>query len=195
MIVLGEKLISEEIFEEKFICDLNACKGACCVEGDSGAPLEEDELHLLEENLEAVLPYLPEKGKKALHEQGAFAVDFDGEFVTPLVSEGKECAYTVFEANGMAKCGIEMAWKDGKSNFRKPVSCHLYPIRIGKLKEALSLNYDRWSICKAACSLGKKEQVPVYKFLQEPLERKFGPEFVEELNEAAEAYLAYRAKQ
>ncbi|TXC85136.1 DUF3109 family protein [Luteibaculum oceani] len=194
MIQLGDKLISEEIFDEQFICDLKACKGACCVEGDAGAPVELEEIDKLEENLESVLPYLPEAGQKALKQKGAFEVDVDGEYVTPLVN-GKECAYTVFEKNGTAKCGIEMAWKDGKSNFRKPISCHLYPIRVAKIGDNFALNYHRWHICEAACSLGQKEQVPVYKFLKEPLETKFGKAFVDELNDVAAAYENFKSEQ
>ncbi len=196
MLLLGEHVISEEIFDEQFICDIKACKGACCVQGDSGAPLEEDELDKLDENLEAVLPYLPKKGQEALRRQGAFVVDVDGDYTTPLVAEKKECAYTVFAKDGTAKCGIELAWQEGKSNFQKPISCHLYPIRVAKLKEgSYALNYHKWQICKAACALGKKEQVSVFDFLKEPLTKRFGEDFVNELEEAQKAYLEYSQKK
>lgn len=195
MMLVGDKVVSEEIFEEQFVCDLNACKGACCVEGDSGAPLEFDELHKLDDNLEAVLPYLPKKGRKALKKHGPYVVDAWGEYTTTLVAPGKECAFTVFEKNGMAKCGIELAWKDGKSDFRKPISCHLYPIRVAHLGENDALNYDRWSICSAACSLGAALKVPVFKFLEEPLITKYGKAFYKELTEVGEAYLKYRESQ
>lgn len=192
MLLLGDHVLSEEIFDEQFICDIKACKGACCVQGDSGAPLDDNELDLLDENLEAVLPYLPENGQEALRKHGSFVVDVDGDYTTPLVADKKECAYTVFEKNGTAKCGIELAWKEGKSTFQKPSSCHLYPIRLAKLNDGYALNYHKWQICKAACALGKKEQVSVFEFLKEPLTKKFGKEFIDEMEEASVAYKKYR---
>lgn len=185
MIAIGNTLISEDIIEKEFVCDLNACKGACCVKGDYGAPLEKEELAILDDIYEKVKPYLPEDGIKAIEKQGKYLLYEKKEWVTPL-AKGKECAYTVFE-NGVAKCGIEKAFYDGKINFKKPVSCHLYPIRITVQRNKMeALNYDRWSVCKAACKLGKSLQVPVFKFLKESLIRKYGEDWYKQLEVAAE---------
>lgn len=183
MIIIENTLISEEIFTKKFVCDLNACKGACCVEGDSGAPLDADETKILDEIFEDVKPYLTGEGIKAIEEQGKFITDSDGDLVTPLV-DGKHCAYTIFE-NGTAFCGIEKAYLEGKIPFKKPISCHLYPIRITNTPEYILLNYNEWNICKPACACGEKLKVPVYKFLKEPLTRKFGPDWYSWLCEAS----------
>lgn len=192
MIEIGRTLISDDVVEKKFVCDLNACKGACCIEGDSGAPLEDGEEKILEEIYDAVEPYLTEKGKKAIRKQGKWIVDGDGDKVTPLVDGDKECAYTVFE-NGIAFCGIEKAWKDGKVKFQKPVSCHLYPVRISKYKRFDAVNYETWDICKPACACGEKLQVPVYKFVKDALIRKYGKEWFEALDKAAQ-YMTDRDK-
>ncbi|MCB0819218.1 MAG: DUF3109 family protein [Bacteroidetes bacterium] len=190
MIIVGDKLISEDILEQEFICNLSACGGACCVEGDSGAPLNDEEAGLLEEELEQIKPFLRPEGLKEIDEQGVFVIDSDGDVVTPLV-EGKECAFTVFDEKGTAFCGIENAWKAGKTKFRKPVSCHLYPIRVLKLPEYEALNYNRWKICAPACVLGKQQSVPVYRFLKEALIRAYGEEWYALLEETAEAYLQH----
>ena len=187
MVQIGDKLVSDDLFSEKFVCDLSACKGACCVEGESGAPLEEDELAVLEEVYEDVKPYMRREGIKAVEEQGLFTVDIDGEFVTPLV-EGKECAFVQFDQNGTAKCTFEMAYRDGKTKFPKPVSCHLYPIRLTELKDFTALNYHYWPICDPARSCGAKLDVKVFRFLKEPIIRKFGEAFFREL-EIADAHL------
>ncbi len=193
MLAIQSTLVSEEIIEKHFVCDLNACKGACCVKGDYGAPLEDDELKQLEKTWPKVKPYLTEAGVKAIEKQGKYVLYEGKEWVTPLVS-GKECAYTIFE-KGVAKCGIEKAYFDGKITFRKPVSCHLYPIRINKMKNAVeAINYDRWSICKPACKLGDSLKVPIYKFLKDSLTRKFGEEWYRELEVAAEELQKQSAK-
>jgi hypothetical protein len=185
MIAIGNALISEDIIEKQFVCDLNACKGACCVKGDYGAPLEDDEMPILDEIYEKVKPYLTEEGIRAIEKQGKYLLYEKKEWVTPL-AKGKACAYTVFE-NGVAKCGIEKAFYDGKIKFKKPISCHLYPIRITKQRNGMDgLNYDRWSVCKAACKLGASLQVPVFKFLKESLTRKYGKEWYKQLEIAAD---------
>jgi hypothetical protein len=194
MIEIGRTLISDDVVEKKFVCDLNACKGACCVHGDSGAPLEDEETAMLEEVFEQVKPYLPAKGVKAIEKQGFWVIDSDGDKVTPLVSEGAECAYTVFE-NGFALCGIEKAWKDGKVAFRKPISCHLYPVRITKYKKFDAVNYEVWDICKPACACGEKLQVPVYRFLKDALTRKYGSDWYSQLEKAAEFLETPEAKK
>lgn len=176
MIQIDDTLISELLLEKRFVCDLNACKGACCIEGDAGAPLEDEELEILDEIYDEVKPFLRPEGISALETEGLYTVDVDGEYVTTLV-EGKECAYTIFDDKGIAKCGIEEAWNQGKVDFRKPISCHLYPVRIGRLHDMLAVNYSKWQICEPACECGSKLDVKVYRFLKEALTRKFGPEW------------------
>ena len=187
MLIVGNVLLSEDIVEKKFVCDLNACKGACCVEGDSGAPLEMEELDILDEIYDKVKPYMRPEGIAAIEEQGKFVMDFDGEYVTPLV-EGAECAYVTFDSDGTAKCAIEKAYRAGEVRFPKPISCHLYPIRISKLQELDALNYHRWPICAPACDCGSKLDVRVYKFLKEPLIRKYGKEWFAKVDHAFELY-------
>jgi hypothetical protein len=186
MIQIGDKLVSEDLREAHFICDLHACKGACCVEGDAGAPLSIDEALILEEIYPIVAPYLPEKAIAAIAAQGTW-VERDDHLETPLVN-GKECVYVTFD-EGIAKCGIEKAYLDGKIAFKKPISCHLYPIRISHLNFVRldALNYDQWDVCKPACALGEKMKVPVYKFLREPLTRKYGEAFYKEMCDVFEA--------
>ncbi len=187
MIIVQDKIVSDDLVNEHFICNLEACKGACCWEGDSGAPLEEAELPVLKEIYEAVKPFLSPAGIREIEKQGtAVWYEISREWGTPLIDNGP-CAYMTINAQGIAQCGIEAAWKAGAIDFRKPISCHLYPIRV--LKNAAAgyeaLNYDRWDICSAACELGKKEQVPVYQFLKESIVRKYGADFYEELDGAA----------
>lgn len=183
MIKIQDKLVSTELFTEEFACNLAACKGACCIEGDAGAPLEPEERAILEEVYPEVAPYLSAQSRKAIEEQGRWTEEEEGEYETPLVN-GKECAYVVFEGQ-TAFCGIEKAWRDGKIGFQKPISCHLYPIRVNKMKVSgvEALNYDRWSICNPACHNGRKLGLPVYRFLKAPLTRKYGEAFFAELEE------------
>jgi|JI10StandDraft_1071094.scaffolds.fasta_scaffold01757_23 hypothetical protein len=183
-------LISEDLFERRFVCDLNACKGACCVAGSSGAPLEVEEEALLQELWPKIRPYIPEKGQRAIDEHGVSELDEDGDLVTTLVEGRGECAFTVFDAQGIALCGVERAWKDGAIPFRKPISCHLYPIRIEKLKFHDGLNYHRWPICKPACECGAKLDVPVFRFLKDSLTRKYGAEWYAELEEIHAVWVA-----
>jgi hypothetical protein len=186
MLAIGDTLVSEDIIEKKFVCDLNACKGGCCVKGDYGAPLEDDELEILEEIYDDVKPYLTERGRKAIEKQGKYVRYEKSEWVTPLIA-GKACAYTITDEHGVVKCGIEKAYYEGKVTFKKPVSCHLYPVRINKMKNSIeAVNYDRWSICKPACKLGDSLKVPIYKFLKESLIRKFGEKWYKELETVAE---------
>jgi hypothetical protein len=180
MIVIGKTAVSDEIADNFFLCDLNKCKGGCCVEGDLGAPLEDDELPQLEEIYEQVKPFLSKESIKAIEEQGKYIFDEDGEYSTPTI-DGKECAYAVYDERGILKCGIEKAYEEGKSKFRKPISCHLYPIRVTKYDNYHALNYDRWEICLPACELGRKKKLPLYKFLKDPLIRKFGNAWYEKL--------------
>ena len=181
MLQFKNTIISEDVIKKQFVCDLNKCKGACCVEGESGAPLEEDELAILDEIYPDVEPFLTEDGKEAIKKFGKYMIDVDGDHVTPLVGDELECAYTIFE-KGIAKCGIEKAYEQGKVSFRKPISCHLYPIRISKLKSGKeALNYHQWETCSDACVFGKQLQVPVYKFLKDSLIRKYGKQWYRQL--------------
>ncbi|MFN6378278.1 MAG: DUF3109 family protein [Flavobacteriales bacterium] len=183
MIIVGDALISEEIFEEHFVCDLNACKGACCVEGESGAPLTEDELPLLEMAYPAAKEYMTPEGIRAIENEGIYTEDDDGDLVTTLVGHHGACSFVFYDEKGIAKCALEKAYLEGKTNWKKPLSCHLYPIRLTKLKEYIGVNYHRWPICKPACDCGSALQVPVYRFLKEPLIRKFGEEWYAQLEE------------
>ncbi len=176
--------------KEHFRCNLDACKGACCWEGDFGAPLEPAEMETLEKIYPDIKPYLRPEGIRVIEEQGLF-VYFKGlkDYGTPLLDDGA-CAFLTFEKNGVAKCGIEKAFEEGATDFRKPISCHLYPIRVSKNEKVgfEALNYDRWDICSAACTAGEKEQIPVFRFAKAALIRKYGEEFYEEL-EAVANYL------
>lgn len=184
MFQLGKTLVSEEIIEKDFVCNLTACKGACCVDGDAGAPLEESETEILEAIYSDVKPFLRPEGIKAIESQGTWVIGEDGEWETPLI-QGKECAYTVFNADGVAKCGIEEAFNRGATAWRKPVSCHLYPVRVTEYSSLTAVNYHKWQLCDPACELGEQLQVPVYKFVRDALIRKFGERWYAELEEVA----------
>jgi hypothetical protein len=192
VIAIGNTLASDEVFSHAFVCDLGACKGACCVEGDAGAPLRDDELEVLDRIRPAVEPYLRPEGLAALAEQGSYVRDTDGEWVTPLVG-GKECAYVVFEG-GTSFCGIERAFRDGAVDWPKPLSCHLYPIRVTSYKAYDALNVDHWKVCEPACSLGSALQVPVFRFLKDPLIRAYGPAWYEEAELVHQALEQERGK-
>lgn len=180
IVEIDDKLISTEIFERKFVCDLNACKGACCVEGDNGAPLTMDEVDILEEIYDAVKPFMREEGIAAVEKTGVFYMDEWNEPATALV-DNQECAFVYFDEKGITKCAIEQAHLAGKVDWKKPISCHLYPIRVSKLTNNVALNYDEWNICKPACACGEQLNVPVYKFLKEPIIRAFGEEFYDDM--------------
>lgn len=186
MIEVEGVLVSEDLIKEEFVCNLSACKGACCIEGDSGAPLEKHELGILKEIYNDVKPFMTEKGIQAIEEQGTHVIDEDGDLTTPCVDKNKECAYVTWEG-GITKCAIEKAYEAGKINWQKPISCHLYPIRITAYPEFEVLNYDRWHICSAACAFGKKLSVPVYSFLKTPLIRKYGEEWYKALEESVKS--------
>ena len=180
IVELGDKLISTSIFEEYFMCDIATCEGTCCVYGDSGAPLEEEEKTAIEKDLEKIKPYLKSEGIEVIAEQGVSTIDYEGDLVTPLINR-EECAYSYYSKNGACFCGIEKAYLEKKTKFRKPISCHLYPIRTKKIGESVALNYDQWSICHCARERGKHEKVLVYEFLKEPIIRRFGKKFYKEL--------------
>lgn len=188
MIQIDDKLISEDIFSEEFVCNLSKCKGACCVEGDVGAPLDKSETEILDRIYEQVKPYLRPEGIAAIEKQGKWEIDpRDNDFVTPMV-EDKECAYVIFDKKGITKCGIEKAYEDGAVDWQKPISCHLYPIRVDEYRTFTALNYHKWDICSDACTLGRELQVPIYKFVKTPLIRKYGEEFYQTLCDAADEW-------
>jgi hypothetical protein len=182
MIVLQNTVISDDIRDNFFVCNLEKCKGACCVEGDLGAPLEKEELAILEQSYEHIKAYMTGAGKLAVEEQGLYIEDFEGDYSTPTI-ENRECAYALYDNDGILKCAIEQAYYDGKISWKKPISCHLYPIRVTKYDDFEALNYDRWSICAAACNFGEDLGVKVYQFLKEPLIRRYGEGWYQELTE------------
>ena len=190
MILIDNTCISDDIEDQLFVCNLDKCKGACCVEGDSGAPLEEAELAIMDQIYPFVAPYLSEAGKAVIAKEGTYTKDWEGDYVTPVIN-GRECAYAIYDLKGILKCGIEEAYNDGKVDFKKPISCHLYPIRVTKYDQYHALNYDRWDICSPACSFGKELGVPVYTFLKDPLIRAYGEnwygQLTQEINERQEA--------
>ena len=180
LIELKDTIVSAEIFKRKFVCDLSACKGACCVEGDAGAPLTTDEVSQIENQLTHILPFMRAEGIDAVTKSGVSYLDQENEPVTMLV-EGKECAFVFFDEKQTALCAIEAAFRAGKIENIKPISCSLYPIRVKQYHDFKALQFDEWKICEPACSCGEKLDVPVYKFLKEPLIRAFGKAYYEEL--------------
>lgn len=185
MIQIDDTIISTDLFDTRFCCDLAVCKGICCIEGDSGAPLEEEELAELEKVLPAVWDDLSEKSKAVIDRQGVSYVDVEGDLVTSIV-DGCECVFTYMDESGMCKCAIEKAYREGRVDFYKPISCHLYPVRIEKLRNGtVALNVHRWNVCKCAFSKGMEADLPLYVFLKEPLIRRFGKEWYEKVEIAA----------
>ena len=173
MISIGDTIISDDLLAEEFVCNISKCKGECCVSGEAGAPLEKNEIKYLKKNFKKIKPFLSKKGIKAIEKQGVFVKGYNDELETPLI-KGKECAFTVFSKDGIASCGIEKAYNKGVINFQKPISCHLYPVRINEYDQITAINYQSWSICSDACKLGKSLKIPVYKFVKKALIRKFG---------------------
>lgn len=185
MIAIDNVLISDDVVEAKFVCDLNKCKGGCCEDGDAGAPLEKEEKKVLDEKFNIIKPYLTKEGLQEIERKGRYLYDREFGWVTPTVN-GKICAYGFRDKQGIIKCGIEQAYYDGKLDWKKPVSCHLYPIRVSKSKEYIRVNYEpRETLCSPACALGKKLKLPVYQFLKDAIIRKFGTDFFDVLHQAA----------
>jgi hypothetical protein len=183
MIEIGKTLISLDVLQKKFCCNLSACLGTCCVQGDSGAPLTQEEVGALKKVFPIVKEFMRKEGIQAVADQGLSIVDSDGDTVTPLINKG-ECAFVVYE-NGIALCSIELAFKAGRSDWMKPVSCHLYPIRIKKYKYYDAVNYDSWDICEPALKKGKELGLPAYVFVKEALIRHYGQEWFDQLDYAA----------
>ncbi|WP_163709307.1 DUF3109 family protein [Mangrovibacterium lignilyticum] len=185
MLEIGKTIVSFDVVEEHFLCDLMKCKGACCVEGDSGAPLTQEEAITIEKLYPVFEPYITEEGKQVVAEKGTSVIDSDGDLVTPLMSN-EACAFVFVDEKGITKCGIEKAFLDGKLDFRKPVSCALFPIRITEYKRFDAVNYQELDICKPGRQCGIGQKLPLYKFLKEPLIRKYGKSWYEQLSYAAE---------
>ena len=184
MFQIDDTLISRDVIEGKFLCDLTKCKGCCCVEGDSGAPLRKDEVEKLKKALPIIWDDLSPEAQAVINKQGVSYIDEEGDLVTSIVN-GKDCVFTCYDEDGTCKCAIEKAYREGRYDFYKPISCHLYPVRITEYKTFTAVNYHRWEICKVAEILGEKENLPVYKFLKEPLIRRFGEEWYAALEEIA----------
>ena len=184
MIQIGSTLVSDDLLTEAFVCDLNACKGACCVEGEYGAPLTQDEADELAHLQDQIAPYLSDEGKATIADQGAWITGEDGELETPLMPTG-HCAYVIEDADKKLKCGLETVHQEGVLSFKKPLSCHLYPVRLQQYSSFEAVNYHQWDICGAACALGSSLKVKVYVFVKEALVRKFGEEWYAALEKAA----------
>lgn len=184
MFQLGKTIVSEELIEKDFVCNLQACKGTCCVDGEAGAPLEDREINILVDIYRQVKPFLRPEGIAAIEEHGVYVKGEDGEWETPLVNNN-ECAYATFSATGIAECGIEKAYNAGATRWRKPISCHLYPVRVKEYSKLVAVNYHKWEICDPACTLGTSLKVPVYKFVKDALIRKFGKRWYAELEQVA----------
>ena len=193
MFLHRKTIISEDILDNAFVCDLVKCKGECCVAGEAGAPVAKDERLILDEIFPKIKPYLRKEGIEAIEKQGTYTTNPIGEFETTLV-DGKECAYAIFDDSGTALCAIEAAFKDGVVDFYKPISCHLYPIRIHEYKTATAINYHSWPICNDACILGEKLKIPTYQFVKDALIRKFGKSWYNELDEIAQEYFTNKSK-
>ncbi len=178
-------MVSEDFVEEMFCCDISKCKGACCVEGDAGAPLEEKESGLIKEKLEKVLPLMSKEAIEVLEKEGHVVRDREGDLVTPTIGN-RECIYAIYDENNNLKCSFEQVWDGSDEDFKKPISCHLYPARETKLFDAKALNYHRWQICESACDHGSKIGLPLYKFLKSSLTRKYGEEWYTEFAEVME---------
>lgn len=188
MIEIDNKLISDQIVEEEFVCDLDKCKGGCCVDGDAGAPLTQEEANIIEDLYPKLKPHLMPQAIREIEENGAYTFDDEYDIVTPTINGGI-CAYGYYDEKNIVRCAIEKLYLAGETDFRKPISCHLFPIRVTETKEYELLNYEpRPKLCAPACKLGKKLKVPVYVFLKDALIRKYGEEFYEALDEIAKNY-------
>ena len=188
MIIIDHVLVSDQVVEEQFVCDLSKCKGGCCEDGDAGAPLENKEKEYVNDFFEIVKPYMTKEGIKEIEQVGPYLYDREFGWVTPTI-EGKICAYGYKDKEGIIKCAFEQAYNDGKIPWKKPISCHLFPIKLSKSKSDPGIEYmnyePREDLCKTACSLGKKLKVPAYVFLKESIIRKYGETFYETLDATA----------
>lgn len=191
MFQLGKTIVSEDIIEKDFVCNLSACKGACCVDGEAGAPLTKEETKILDDIYPKVKPFLRKEGIDVIEKTGTWTTSEWDELETPLIN-GADCAYVIFDDKNTALCGIEEAYNQGEIDFKKPISCHLYPIRVKDYNEFAAVNYHKWDICDDACTLGKELQMPIYKFVKQALIRKFGEDWYSELEKVAHNHLKQR---
>lgn len=194
MIEIGDKIVSMDVFEVLFACDYEQCKGICCVEGDSGAPLEPGEAEMLRKYLPEVEHLLSSRAREVIAQQGVSYIDEEGDEVTSIVG-GKDCVFTTYDERGNCLCAYEKMYYEGKIDWIKPISCQLYPIRLTKYKDFTAVNYHKWSVCKCALKRGRKEGIPVYQFLKGPLIRAFGQEWYDQLEEAARLLKEERSEQ
>lgn len=194
MIEIGDKIVSMDVFEVLFACDYEQCKGICCVEGDSGAPLEPGEAEMLRKYLPEVEHLLSSRAREVIAQQGVSYIDEEGDEVTSIVG-GKDCVFTTYDERGNCLCAYEKVYYEGKIDWIKPISCQLYPIRLTKYKDFTAVNYHKWSVCKCALKRGRKEGMPVYQFLKGPLIRAFGQEWYDQLEEAARLLKEERSEQ
>ena len=188
MLQIQDKLVSLDLAEQFFCCDLNKCLGGCCIEGDAGAPITEDERAKIENILPEIWDDLLPQAQEVIRENGVSYIDEEGDLVTSIV-DGKNCVFTTYGAGGMCLCAIEKAFREGRIDFMKPCSCHLYPVRLTEYTSFTAVNYHKWKICKCAEILGRKNGIRLYQFLKTPLTMKFGEEWYNELVQACEAYL------
>ena len=193
MFQLGKTLVSEALFEQAFTCDVSACKGACCVEGEAGAPLELNEIEQLKAHWHEVKSYLTPEGIAALEAQGVATQNAFKEWETPLI-DGKACAYINYDDKGIAQCGIEQAHRNGDTILQKPISCHLYPVRVKNYSAFVAVNYHEWAICASGCDLGEALKRPLYQFVEKALVRKFGQAWYDALQLAAQEFAAQQKK-
>lgn len=191
MIVIKDTLVSLDLVENFFVCDLNVCKGICCIEGDAGAPISKSEDQLINKNLNKIIPLLTPGGRKAIMESGTSYIDEEGDLVTSLI-EGCNCAFTCYDSNGVCLCALEKGFRDGKLPLLKPSSCHLYPVRLSKVGDMTAVNLHKWKICGCAEKKGKKLGIRAYKFLKEPLIREFGEDWYSELEKFAEEWISQK---
>lgn len=188
MFVIKDTLVSLDLIERYFACDLGVCKGECCIDGDAGAPLTEEEKKEIERNLENIYPLLTPGGRKAVEEEGVGYYDEEEDLVTTLV-EGKNCAFTTYGEDGVCLCALEKGFREGLLPDLKPISCSLYPVRLKKIGDMTAVNLHRWKICHCAEKKGKKLKINAYQFLKEPLIKKFGKEWYEELDKTAREWM------
>ncbi len=194
MIQIKDTVVSLDLLEEFFVCDYEKCKGECCIEGDAGAPITEDEKLQLEKALPAVRHLLTPSALKVIDSQGVSYIDEEGDLVTSIVN-GRDCVFTTYAPGGKCLCALEKVWREGKTNFSKPISCRLYPVRIDSYPAFTAVNYHRWEICRCAVKLGRKERVRVYEYLKEPLIARFGQDWYDELDLTAREYISQKQSQ
>lgn len=188
MLQIKDTLVSLDLIEQYFKCDLSKCLGQCCVDGDAGAPLSMEEAAEIEEVLPEIEDELLPGARRVIDEQGICYVDSEGDLVTSIV-DGRDCVFTTYAPGGVCLCLLEKAYREGRIPQCKPSSCHLYPVRLKKIGDMTALNFHHWKVCRPALALGRREKVRAYKFLKEPLIRRFGAEWYSELEKTAEEWL------